>query len=198
MCFAVQISSTLDKTGVFCRQALDCAVVADALMDHGHSSDASNSNPNTTSTTAHTLRLHRQDPERASVFNYTAYQGLQQSLPESQQQQPWTPDGHSYLPPTFEQLPPLSALCIGYLEGASQNLVDALKALNPLCIKGPLPPPGNGNMVRDVLSMILQVDVSVGLEGLWLEGYINQDNHWYPLIQLGQVRVPIAQLKLAA
>lgn len=136
-------------------------------------------------TAAHSTRLHRQDPQQASAFNYTAYQNLLRS--QQQQQSPWREDGHSLFPPTFQDLPPLATLCIGYLEGTSQNLIDALQALNAACVKGPLPAPGSSDMVLDALGVILQVDVSVSLEGLWQEGYINQDNHWYPLIQLGQV-----------
>lgn len=157
-------------------------------MDHGRATEADNGlEPSAANSTAHGTRLHRQNPRQASAFNYTAHQDHLQSS-QQQKQKPWTPDGHSIFPPTFEQLPSLSTLCIGYLEGTNQNIIDALQALNPACLKGPLPLPGNSNMVRDVLSLILQVDVSVSLEGLWLEGYINQDNHWYPLIQLGQVR----------
>jgi hypothetical protein len=48
----------------------------------------------------------------------------------------------------------------------------------PGCIKGPLKPPGNNHMVQDVLSVILQAEVAVSLEGLWLEGHIDQDSHW--------------------
>ncbi|WIA31826.1 hypothetical protein OEZ86_002693 [Tetradesmus obliquus] len=41
----------------------------------------------------------------------------------------------------------------------------------------------------------MQAEVAVSLEGLWLEGYIDQDSHWYPLIQLGQVAPASAYLK---
>lgn len=157
-------------------------------MDHGHGTELDTSNPRINPAIAvPTPRLHQQDARNASQYNYTSYQSLLETLPEPQKPKPWVPGGHTLLPPTFEQLPALSTMCIGYLDGTNQDLIDALTALKPACLKGPLPAPGSDGMVRDVLSTILQVDVSVSFEGLWLEGYISQDSHWYPLIQLGQV-----------
>jgi hypothetical protein len=42
-------------------------------------------------------------------------------------------------------------------------------------------------MVRDVLPTIMQAEVAISYEGLWLEGLISQRNHWWPSIQLGQL-----------
>jgi hypothetical protein len=42
-------------------------------------------------------------------------------------------------------------------------------------------------MVRDVLPTIMQAEVAISYEGLWLEGFIDQRNHWWPSIQLGQL-----------
>ncbi|WIA11699.1 hypothetical protein OEZ85_011795 [Tetradesmus obliquus] len=193
----MQVAPSLDKTGMFCRQLLDCAVVADALMDQQqqqqqqHAINASHAAPQ--------LRLHRQPAAAAASFNYTQHQQTLQQTPPStllqqQQQQQYRQRG-LLLPPTLQQLPALSSLCIGYLRGTSSNLVAALMRQQPRCVKGPLQPPGNNQLVQDVLSVILQAEVAVSLEGLWLEGYIDQDSHWYPLIQLGQVAPASAYLK---
>lgn len=121
-------------------------------------------------------RLHRQAATIAAAFNYTTYQVTTSEQQQQQARQPvWS---STLLPPTFQQLPRLSSLCIGYLRGTSQNIIDELRALNPGCVKGPLTPPGNSHMVQDVLSVILQAEVAVNMEGLWLEGYINQSSHW--------------------
>jgi hypothetical protein len=42
-------------------------------------------------------------------------------------------------------------------------------------------------MVRDVLPTIMQAEVAISYEGLWLEGFIDQQNHWWPSVQLGQL-----------
>ena len=46
-------------------------------------------------------------------------------------------------------------------------------------------------MVRDVLPTILHAEVAISYEGLWLEGFLDQSNHWWPAIQLGQL-APVA------
>jgi hypothetical protein len=166
----LQVSPTLDKTGVFCRAALDCAVIADALMD----ATGSGSGCATTGS-----RLHLQPAAAAAAFNYTRQQA--QAGPPSLVQH------RTVLPPTFEALPRLSDLCVGFIEGSSSQLVATLRAMSPACIRGPLPPPGNTHLVQDVLPVLLQAEVAVSYEGLWLEGRISQRNHWYPSIQLGQL-----------
>lgn len=190
-----QVSSTLDKTGIFCRQLLDCAVVADTLMD----TQASMPNKSSSTTasgccpSAHGTsipRLHRQDPAQAAAFNYTAYQ-QQLAGNSSGQFQPMpaqaTAAGNSVFPATFQELPAFSQLCIGYLHGTSARLLSVLRSLNPACLKGPLSAPGNPSMVRDVLPTVMQAEVAISYEGLWLEGFIGPDNHWWPSIQLGQL-----------
>lgn len=183
-----QVSPSLDKTGIFCRQLLDCAVVADALMD---TPQASTPQHNTTccSPPAAPSRLHRQNPAQAAAFNYSAFQS------QAQAQQPAGPAlqvaasaaAGGVFPATFEGLPRLSGLCIGFLEGTSSSLLSVLRSLGPGCIKGPLPAPGDPRMVRDVLPTILQAEVAISYEGLWLEGLIDARNHWWPSIQLGQL-----------
>jgi hypothetical protein len=42
-------------------------------------------------------------------------------------------------------------------------------------------------MVRDVLPVILQAEVAVSFEGLWLEGRLPPRSHWFPALQLGQL-----------
>jgi hypothetical protein len=164
-----QVASSLDKTGVFCRQLLDCAVVADALMDQqpAQPPNTNSSNNSNTSATAWPAgfkgsptqlpRLHRQPAAAAAAFNYTRHQ---QDAPTNASNASYDPPYRQQgllLPPTFQQLPQLSSLCIGYLRGTSSNLVEALMRQQPGCVKGPLKPPGNNHMVQDVLSVILQV-----------------------------------------
>jgi hypothetical protein len=172
----LQVASSLDKTGVFCRQLLDCAAVADALMDTAPSTQQHHLNASTPPSPQLQLqpRLHRQPAAAAAAFNYTQHQQtLNSTTPPSDYRQRGL-----LLPPTFQQLPQLSSLCIGYLRGTSSNLVEALMQQQPGCVKGPLKPPGNNQLVQDVLSVILQAEVAVSLEGLWLEGLIDQDSHW--------------------
>jgi hypothetical protein len=101
-------------------------------------------------------RLHRQPAAAAAAFNYTKHQ---QDAPTnaSNASKPLYRQQGLLLPPSFQQLPRLSSLCIGYLRGTSSNLVEALMRQQPGCVKGPLKPPGNNYMVQDVLSVILQV-----------------------------------------
>jgi hypothetical protein len=148
------------------------------MDQHSNAQQQHNSSSSSSNTSALTLqpRLHRQPAATAAAFNYSKHQQATST--------PQQPNPPSYcqqgllLPPTFQQLPPLKSLCIGYLRGTSSNLVEALARQQPGCIKGPLKPPGNNHMVQDVLSVILQAEVAVSLEGLWLEGYIDQDSHW--------------------
>lgn len=182
------MSPTLDKTGVFCRQLLDCAVVADALMEKEASRPADSTGSAAagccSSSTPSTPRLHRQDPTQAASFNYTAYQqqqlaGNSTSTSTSSQSSRFrpAPAGTSVFPATFQELPALSGLCIGYLHGTSTRLLSVLRSLSPACLKGPLPAPGNPSMVRDVLPTLMQAEVAISFEGLWVEGFIQQDNH---------------------
>jgi hypothetical protein len=188
-----QVSPTLDKTGIFCRQLLDCAVVADALMDTQASTPTATSTAKGTCTSAHTTpRLHRQDPAQAAAFNYTAFQ--QQLAGNNNQSRPallpmpaQVPARGPAFPASFQELPRFSGICIGYLHGTSTRLLSVLRSLSPACVKGPLYAPGNPSMVRDVLPTIMQAEVAISYEGLWLEGFISQHNHWWPSIQLGQL-----------
>lgn len=160
--------------------------------------DTQASTPSASSTAAGTCssanttpRLHRQNPALAAAFNYTAFQ--QQLAGSSNQSQPshpmpaHMPAGNSVFPATFQELPRFSGICIGYLHGTSTRLLSVLRSLSPACIKGPLSVPGNPNMVRDVLPTIMQAEVAISYEGLWLQGFIDQRNHWWPSIQLGQL-----------
>jgi hypothetical protein len=125
---------------------------------------------------------------QAAAFNITAFQ-QQQLLAgnTSTTSAPAAAVAGSVFPATFLQLPRLSDLCIGYLHGTSPRLLSVLGSLSPACLKGPLAPPGNSAMVRDVLPTIMQAEVAISYEGLWLEGFISKRNHWWPSIQLGQL-----------
>jgi hypothetical protein len=189
----LQVSPTLDKTGVFCRQVLDCAAVADALMDTqaGRPTDSTAGSAAAgccSSPTAHSApRLHRQDPTQAASFNYTAHRQQQlagnsssnssSASSQSGRFQPAPAGSNSVFPATFQELPALSGLCMGYLHGTSTRLLSVLRSLSPACLKGPLPAPGNPSMVRDVLPTVMQAEVAISFEGLWVEGFIRQDNH---------------------
>lgn len=141
-----QVSASLDKTGVFCRQALDCALVAQTL-----------SSP-------------------ADAANISAAGKFPQETAQPAEG-PWNILG---------RMPRISSICAGYLTGTDQQFVDKLRQLG-MCVKGPLTAPPESDIVEDILTVILASEVAVSFEGLWLKGLIGVDNHWYPMVQLGQV-----------
>jgi hypothetical protein len=164
------------------------ATSSTSILPNTSNSSSSNSSSAPCCSPLSTTRLHRQDPMQAAAFNITAFQ-QQQALAASNSTMsaPAAAVAGSVFPATFLQLPRLSDLCIGYLHGTSPRLLSVLRSLSPACLKGPLPPPGNSAMVRDVLPTIMQAEVAISYEGLWLEGFISQRNHWWPSIQLGQL-----------
>lgn len=195
----LQVSASLDKLGVFCRQALDCAVVADALMP-----PALGTTTATATAAAHAAqpRLHHQPAAAAAAFKPAAQpldaQPTRLSDQHQQRASAWPlppPPGSPLLPPRFDMLPTLNSLCIGYLAGTPEPLLTALSRLRPACLVGPLQPPGNSHAARDALGAILQSEVAVSLEGLWLSGLLTPNSHWHPLLQLGQVLPAGAYIK---
>jgi hypothetical protein len=130
------VAPTLDKTGVFCRQALDCLAVVRALIPLA--------SPKTPAAAAASGGLLGAPIAQAS----SALQDKLQRAPQPEEPQPskGVPAAVPYASQdTFRSSlgVNLSATAVGFLPGTSPELLGALRRVPGLRVVGPLPlPPG--------------------------------------------------------
>ncbi len=145
-----KVAATLDKTGIFCRQALDCAAVARALYAPSCPPASAGAAPRASGSLPHDSSQRRPP----SIVPFSTSEGFRATLAAN-----------------------LSSICVGYLSGTSPSLVAALQRQvshgRLRCVLGPLPAPPEGAAVsEDVLTVILEAEVAVAFDGLWRAGLV--------------------------